>query len=549
MAGHSIGIPYKQFHRDDVYHAIVIGSGIGGMATAALLAKAGGQRVLVLERHYTAGGLTHVFHRPGFEWDVGVHYIGQVHEPGSQSRALFDYLTEGRLSWQAMPEEYDRVSVDGLHFDYVSGEARLRDALAAAFPREVRAIDAYFVAIQQCLRRLPFFFAEKAMPRMPARLFGGLLRAPFLRLARRTTGDVLDRLGASRELKAVLSAQWGDYGLPPGQSSFGVHAIVTSHYFGGAAYPIGGAASIARSLIPTIERAGGAVVVDAAVEEVLVERGEAAGVRMHDGREFRARCVVSDAGVRATIEGLLPPHAPVEARRMATRVRALPPSLGHLCLYVGLDSQRMATRPEAANLWIHPGVDFDRNLSAYVADPNAPFPFLFISFPSAKDPSFSVRFPGHETIEMVTLAPYEHFSRWEGTRWRHRGAEYEASKQQLAARLLSELHRHVPCSRGAVKTWELSTPLSTRHFVGAAHGEIYGIAHTPARFVSRDLRPSTPVHRLYLTGQDVGTCGVMGALSGAVAAASAILGRNLFGVAAKGEKSGVRDREAAAFST
>ena len=236
----SIGTPYKQFSDTGPFDAIVVGSGIGGLGTAALLAKAGNQRVLVLERHYAAGGFTHVFHRPGFEWDVGVHYVGQVHEPGSLPRALFDYLSEGRLAWSPLPDVYDRVRIAGLQFDYVRGEARLREALRRAFPREVPAIDRYFEAIRKCLGRLPLFFVEKTLPPVPARLAGRALRGPFLKLARQTTADVLDRIGMSPELKAVLTAQWGDYGLPPGQSSFGVHALITSHYFEGGAYPVGG---------------------------------------------------------------------------------------------------------------------------------------------------------------------------------------------------------------------------------------------------------------------------------------------------------------------
>jgi all-trans-retinol 13,14-reductase len=99
-----VGTPYKHFTGGDVFDAIVIGSGIGGLGTAGLLAKCATRRVLVLERHYTAGGLTHVFHRPGFEWDVGMHYVGQVHHAGSFPRVVFDYLTEGRLTWHPMPD-------------------------------------------------------------------------------------------------------------------------------------------------------------------------------------------------------------------------------------------------------------------------------------------------------------------------------------------------------------------------------------------------------------------------------------------------------------
>jgi len=90
MPQKTTGTAYKQTALDDRWDAIVIGSGIGGLTAAALLAKHASKRVLVLERHYTAGGFTHTFHRPGYEWDVGVHYIGQMEEPASPVRAAFD---------------------------------------------------------------------------------------------------------------------------------------------------------------------------------------------------------------------------------------------------------------------------------------------------------------------------------------------------------------------------------------------------------------------------------------------------------------------------
>ena len=529
MTSRFLGTPYKQFHDNRPFDAIVIGSGIGGLGTAALLAKASKRRVLVLERHYTAGGLTHTFHRPGFEWDVGVHYVGQVHKPGSPAHALFEYLAEGRLAWNAMPEVYDRVNIDGLRFNYVSGRDHLRDALVQAFPREQDVIDRYFNAIQQCLRCLPFYFVEKSLPRFLSSMFGRGLRAPFLRFARRTTAEVLDSLGASRELRSVLTAQWGDYGLPPGQSSFGMHAVIAEHYVDGGAYPIGGASQIAASVLPTIERAGGVVAVSAEVDRILVEGDRAVGVRMSDGREFRAKLIVSDAGIRTTLDRLIGDGAPEAVRSVAARIRRLPAASGHLCLYVGATFPTAAPKLDAANQWIHPSVDFDRNLSGFNADLEAPFPFLYISFPSAKDPSFATRYPNRHTIELVTAVSYEHFSRWAGSDWKRRPDAYEAIKNRLGERLLCQLYRYVPTVAGMVTHWELSTPLSTQHFASAPHGEMYGLAHTPMRFESRDLGPRTPIRNLFLTGQDVGTCGVMGALSGALATASTILRRNMFG--------------------
>ena len=104
------GTGYRQAKLADAWDAIVIGSGIGGLSAAVLLAVHGGKRVLVLERHYEAGGFTHTFHRSGFEWDVGVHYIGQMAEEETVRRT-FDHVTAGQVEWQPLPDVYDRVIV------------------------------------------------------------------------------------------------------------------------------------------------------------------------------------------------------------------------------------------------------------------------------------------------------------------------------------------------------------------------------------------------------------------------------------------------------
>ena len=116
-----IGQPYRRWEPESDFDAIVVGSGIGGLGVAAQLAKHAGKRVLLLERHTVAGGFTHTFRRKGYEWDVGVHYIGEVHRKGSLLRTLFDDITDGRLQWEDMGEVYDTVVVGGQRFEYLAG--------------------------------------------------------------------------------------------------------------------------------------------------------------------------------------------------------------------------------------------------------------------------------------------------------------------------------------------------------------------------------------------------------------------------------------------
>jgi all-trans-retinol 13,14-reductase len=529
----TVGISYKQNPVADQWDAIVIGSGIGGLAAAALLAKHGGKRVLVLERHYVAGGFTHTFHRPGCEWDVGVHYIGQVQDPDSPGRRIFDHVTGGRLKWNPMPEVYDRIRIGEREYELVAGQERFRDRLNSYFPGETAALDRYLRAVRSCTGWTSLYFAEKALPRLIAGVAGPLMRWPYLRWARRTTAEVFAECNIRGELAGVLAAQWGDYGLPPAESSFAVHAMIAAHYLEGASFPVGGAQSIAAAIAPAIQSAGGQIVFSAEVREVLLDYHQrAVGVRMQNGREFRAGTVISDAGAENTFASLLPPHAPGVESALA-ELRTVPSSKAHLCLYVGVKQSAAELGLTGTNLWIHPTPDHDANMARFASDPSAPLPMLFISSPSAKDPDFERRHPGRATMEVICPAPYDWFARWEDSRWKRRGQDYDDFKQGLAERLRSALEEHVPTVRGKLDVAELSTPLSTRHFMNYKSGEAYGVSATPTRFRLRCLTPHTKVRNLYLTGQDVCALGVTGALMGGVLTASAVLGRNLVSVAAK----------------
>lgn len=525
-----IGTSYKQHGLPDPgprgWDAIVIGSGLGGLTAAAMLARHAGQRVLVLERHYTAGGFTHTFHRPGYEWDVGVHYVGDVHREGTLLRRAFDHLSDGQLGWASLGDVYDTIIVGDDRYPFVAGRERFRQTMHERFPNERDAIDRYLQLIRETVHASKKFFLEKALPPMLGAVAGPILRGPAMRHARKTVREVMATLTGDRRLTAVLTGQYGDYGLPPAQASWFMHAMLVGHYLGGGAYPVGGSARIAQTMLPGIEAAGGAVITSAEVAEIIVERDRAVGVRLASGEEVRAARVISDAGLALTFGKLVPRE--VAARHdLKPTVAGAPPSFAHVSLYAGFRHDAAALGLERSNLWVYPDDDHDRSVARFLADPAAPLPVAYLSFPSAKDPDFANRFPGRATVEVIGVAPYAAFAPWAGTPWKKRGADYEALKASLRDRLLAELYRQCPEVEDKVDHAELSTPLTTQHFAGHPSGEIYGLAHTPERFAARHLRPHTPIANLFLTGADICTAGVGGALMGGVLTATAITRKNM----------------------
>ena len=537
-----IGTSYKQHSGlHESWDAIVIGSGIGGMAAAATLSKLAGKRVLVLERHYTAGGFTHTFRRPGYEWDVGVHYIGDVNHPRATSRRLFDFITDGELDWADMGEVYDRIILGDNAYDLVKGLENFRAQLHEYFPPEKDAIDQYLEKVIATVKKAQMFFAEKAMPPFVSKLFGGMMRRGITKEGLRTTRDVLEEITQNQELIGVLTGQFGDYGLVPSESSFFIHSMVVAHYLRGAAYPVGGSSRIAESILPVIQRSGGEVVTNAEVTEIIVEDERAVGVRLADGHELRAPVVISNVGVINTFERLVPSDL-AQSIGYAAKARDLGASVAHLSLYVGLKGTTEELQLEKTNLWCYPDHRHEENFKRFLADLNAPFPVVYLSFPSAKDPDFKRRYPGRSTIEAITLGSYDSFRRWENTSWKKRGAEYDELKASLSERLLDTIYKHAPATRGRVEVAELSTPLSTRNFAAHPEGAIYGLSHDAGRYAQRWLRPQTPIKGLYLSGADVVSAGVVGAMMGGFICTSAVLKGNVLGQVLKHQAQTLRDR-------
>ncbi|MDH4118131.1 MAG: NAD(P)/FAD-dependent oxidoreductase [Acidimicrobiia bacterium] len=499
--------PWSRDIPDGPWDYIVIGSGMGGMTAAAILAKLG-RRVLVLEQHYIPGGFTQTFKRPGYRWDVGVHLVGEMSTKSFPGRLLHD-LTGGLLRWAWLGDVYDEFNFpDGFTIQFPSSIEGFRDTLAEYFPDERKAIDEYIHLVRGASRATSGYLRSRPLP-WP--LGGGKAEAAALPHITATTAEVLRRLTSDPRLQSVLAAQWGYYGSTPSKSSFAMHALMVQHFIRGAYYPEGGAGRIAETMLATVSQSGGWTAVRRSVESITTRGDTAVGVRLDDGTTIGARRVISTVGAPPTArllpEGTLPTirHEPGPA---------------HVSLYLGFEGDVERAGATKYSQWFFDS--WDMEVDGWNVAPGSVTgqpPVLFNSFPSIKDPLHGS--DDRHTGEAVTFVPWESFSTWSESRWQKRGGAYDSFKDQLTQVMLDQYQELYPELGPMIRHAELSTPVTTHHFARSAKGSIYGLVSEPERFLDPGLQPKTPVKGLYLGGVDAMAPGVTGAMGGGLIAALA----------------------------
>ncbi|XP_063787962.1 all-trans-retinol 13,14-reductase [Pseudophryne corroboree] len=525
--------------------AIVIGSGIGGQGVAALLARAG-KRVLVLEQLGKLGGCCHTFNEKGYEFDVGIHYIGQLNEH-SPTRILVDQLTDGQLQWSLMDDPFDVVVLGDManarRYNMRSGTQAYTDELKKAFPGEEKVIDDFMRLVKKVSGRVQDMAILKILPLPLARFLChiGLVSwfSPFFRYASRSVSEVIGELTKNKELQTVLSYIFGTYGVFPDRASFALHAALIDHFLRGGWYPTGGASEITYHLVPTIVKAGGAVLSKATVEKILVNSDRrACGVVVKgkgmDAMNIFAPIVISDAGIFNTYEKLLPPEVK-SLPAIQSQLGMMRHGTGGFSLFIGIKGTKEELQLPASNYIYIPDKDLkkvERNFfDASVEDAPNHIPMLYISSPSAKDPTHEERCPGKSTLTALSFTSYEWFEEWKNKKVQKRGLDYESVKSMFAESMLETTIQIFPQIKDKIDCYVSGSPLTNDHYLGASRGEFYGAEHDIARMspeTTATMRAKTPIKGLYLTGQDVFLCGFVGALNGAVICASDILGRNLY---------------------
>lgn len=507
----------SDLHDADV---VVVGAGLGGLAAAAYLAGSG-KRVIVVDRHSVAGGNGTVFTHHGFEFDVGLHYIGDCEAGGLIPKVLTPLGIE--LVYREMdPDGFDTFVLPDETFRVPRGVDVFQARLDARFPSEREGIAAYLDTIVA----------------LDAAITGNGKPDVLFQHTSTTLGALFDELRLSARLRTILAGQHGTYALPPSRASLVLHAALVMHYLKGAYYPEGGGQVIADRLAEYVTAHRGEIVLRTEVRAIEVHDGRVSGVRVHAPSPERARgvpevisapVVVSNADLKRTyLELLAPEHVPAD---LLATVRGYEMALPLHVEYLVLGRDLAAEGHPNTNVLVFPDDDAEGAYAALEAGHLPPEPFAYLTFASLKDPT-NPRLcpPGHTNMQVMSLAPRD-LGFWglehgpaEGERYRTNPA-YLARKHEVGKRLLAVAERGLPGLNESIVYDESATPITHERFVRSTGGTSYGIACTPEQFMLGRPGPVSPVPGLYLCGAStIAGHGIAAVMQGGVMAAGAVLG-------------------------
>ncbi len=506
------------------WDAIVVGSGPGGLTCAAYLAAVG-KRVLVLEQHDLAGGNCQVFRRHhgdhDYEFDVGLHYLGDCGPHGTIPTVLRGLGLDGRITFRDLdPDGFDTLVFPDFTLRVPAGWDEYRDRVIAQFPDESDGLERYFAVLQ-------------ALPgEANAVMAGDGADAPtLLEWGLRPLADLFAHCGLSQKAIAVLDHWSGLYGSGPQESTAIMHAVIADHYMGGACYPEGGGQVIPARLVEVIESLGGEMRTLAKVDEIVVTDGHVAGVRLASGETLRSPVVVSNADYKRTMLSLVDrTHL---ARETVERAESAVMSLPLVIAYVIVDFD-LTERVPNTNFFVFPSYDIDAECARLEAGEPGDVPFSYVSLASVKDPGHAALCPpGHSNFQVMTLGPRGYAS-WgveegpaDGGRYR-RNETYRDRKEQITAQLLEQAETVLGPFRDHIVHLETATPLTQERYTLSTGGTSYGLRFSPDQ--TGPLRPGyrTEVDGLFLVGASTTAGhGIAGTMVGGVSCAGAVTGRKL----------------------
>jgi len=484
---------------------LIVGGGMGGLITGALLAKEG-YRVCILEKNATIGGGLQTFQRSGIEYVTGMHIVGGFHPNGVIYRickylGIVDRLTLLPVDADCM----DQITYasDGRTYKIASGRNGFINSLANYFPTERENITRYVDRMYEMADQLDHFNLRPTADdlfQFPPEFF-------------MPANEFIDQFTTDLRLRDLFAYMNSLHGAVRGKTPAYIHALLNVFYIEGVSRFVGGSSQLSEALSSTIAAHGGIVYNNAEVVRIAVQDRKIRHVEVKNGEHFSADHYISAVHVNELLRVIDSTAFP---KSFSNRILSIPNTYSAFFVFIELQERSFPYinhtcyyEQDYGDIW---------QLEKYT--PEWPRSFMYMTPPVANQDEWAT----HLVVNLVM--PYDVVRKWENTVTGKRGAEYEAWKHERVGRVLDRFEELYKGFRAKIKKIYSASPLTLRDYYHAADGSIYGYAKDCQNLMLSQISIFTKVKNLLLTGQCIRLHGICGVPLTAISTVEALVGRN-----------------------
>jgi all-trans-retinol 13,14-reductase len=487
---------------------VIIGSGLGGLLCAYTLTKEGNS-VCVLEKNRQIGGNLQIFVRDKAIFDTGIHYIGGLDE-GQNLNQYFRYFgLMDKLKLKKLDEEcFDVVSFDQdeKEYPYAMGYERFSEKLIEQFPSEKEAIQKYCSKLKEISNFSPLYnlrYSEQSF-----------FNTEYLSV---NAKEYIESITSDVILQNVLAGTNPLYAGVGEKTPLYVHGLIINSYIESAYKCIGGGAQIATILTKSIKEMGGEIRNYSEVTKFCFKGDEIESVELTNGERVEGKRFISNIHPSNTLDMVEPGKI---RKAYSTRIHNLENTSSVFILNIVLNPKTLKYRN--CNIYHYKNPDVWNTLN-YNED-NWPLGYALFFPVSRQDEEYA------ESLTIMAYMKYEDVAPWEFSfhtiphHRTNRGEGYEDFKSRKAEKLINELEKRIPGLRSKIKSYNTSTPLTYRDYIGTKDGSMYGVMKDYNDPIKTFIPTRTKVPNLFFTGQNISLHGVLGVTISSVTTCSEFFG-------------------------